>query len=84
MNNLGIIAFAVFLLLVPGSHQDELPPGVKRLAYNPTYEFWFFLPEGRPDSVSEKVQAAYWDARTKGGVCYATNWFYCRSGQFIE
>lgn len=54
------------------------------LSYNPTYDFWFFMPTGRPKVVTQNVQNAYWSARTKGGVCFTDLWFYCATGIEIE
>ncbi|KRF99776.1 uncharacterized protein Dwil_GK27058 [Drosophila willistoni] len=84
MNKFAIIAIALCLLLVPGSHQDALLDQVLKLDYNPTYDLWFFSPDGRPDVVSMKVQTAYEHAKNSGGVCYYKEWFYCKTGEFIE
>ncbi|ALC47322.1 CG4783 [Drosophila busckii] len=59
-----------------------------QLAYNPTYEIWFFLPKGRPkpEQLTDSVQRAYYEHRP-GGVCFKpdnNNWFYCSSGIAIE
>ncbi|KAH8278443.1 hypothetical protein KR018_003392, partial [Drosophila ironensis] len=62
--------------------RSEVEP--KQLAYNPTYEIWFFIPSGRPDSVPKNVQDAYFASQNSGGVCYLNEWYYCRSGQVIK
>ncbi|XP_017084850.1 uncharacterized protein LOC108117128 [Drosophila eugracilis] len=81
--NAAAIIIAIILLL-PASQQSSENLERKVLSYNPTYEFWFFMPTGRPDHVSENVQAAYWSARTRGGVCFTDIWFYCKTGIQIK
>ncbi|KAH8311195.1 hypothetical protein KR044_004791, partial [Drosophila immigrans] len=65
------------------SHSDP-PQDVLRLANNPTYDLWFFLPSGRPNKLSDTVKDAY-NERRPGGVCFQPedNWFYCASGEKI-
>ncbi|XP_037728842.1 uncharacterized protein LOC119559823 [Drosophila subpulchrella] len=82
MNSATIII--AIILLLPASQQSSEGLERKVLSYNPTYEFWFFMPTGRPDHVSKNVEDAYWAARTKGGVCYTNVWFYCKTGIKIE
>ncbi|XP_044315111.1 uncharacterized protein LOC123037590 [Drosophila rhopaloa] len=81
--NPSAIIIAIILLL-PASQQSSEGLERKVLSYNPTYEIWFFVPTGRPKSVSDNVKDAYWAARTKGGVCYTDHWFYCKTGEKIE
>ncbi|KAH8344375.1 hypothetical protein KR084_010383 [Drosophila pseudotakahashii] len=82
MNSAAIII--AIILLLPASQQSSEALERKVLSYNPTYEFWFFVPTGRPKYVSENVQDAYWASRTKGGVCYTDVWFYCKTGVTID
>ncbi|XP_022209840.1 uncharacterized protein LOC111065762 [Drosophila obscura] len=79
-----ILIGSLVLLLVPGV-PVEGSYGKLRLAYNPTYDIWFFQPKGKPKNVSKKVQEAYYAAKKKGGVCFANNiWSYCITGEIIE
>ncbi|XP_043656471.1 uncharacterized protein LOC122622231 [Drosophila teissieri] len=81
--NWATIIIAIILLL-PASQQSSEGLERKVLSYNPTYDFWFFVPTGRPKVVTQNVQNAYWAARTKGGVCFTDLWFYCATGIKIE
>lgn len=58
---------------------------VLQLAYNPTYDLWFFLPSGRPKNLNDTIKAAYWENQP-GGVCFRPDddWFYCKSGEKIQ
>ncbi|XP_016960536.1 uncharacterized protein LOC108031524 [Drosophila biarmipes] len=83
MNSATIII--AIILLLPASQQASAEALERKvLAYNPTYEFWFFMPTGRPDHVSDNVEEAYWGSRKTGGVCYTNVWFYCQTGVKIE
>ncbi|XP_017104463.2 uncharacterized protein [Drosophila bipectinata] len=81
MNSLAIIIISLVLLVSPSLQGEN---EVKVLGYNPTYEIWFYTPNGRPKYVSPNVQAAYKKARGKGGVCYKDYWHYCKTGVKIE
>ncbi|XP_033162584.1 uncharacterized protein LOC117142611 isoform X1 [Drosophila mauritiana] len=84
--NWATIIVAIILLL-PASQQSFIRSEsleLKVLSYNPTYDFWFFVPTGRPKVVTQNVQNAYWAARTQGGVCFTDLWFYCATGIQIE
>ncbi|KAH8359028.1 hypothetical protein KR093_004038, partial [Drosophila rubida] len=59
---------------------------VLRLAYNPTYDLWFFVPSGRPRNLTNNIKDAY-NERRPGGVCFQPEdniWFYCASGENIQ
>ncbi|EDV41750.1 uncharacterized protein Dana_GF17629 [Drosophila ananassae] len=83
MNSLATIIISLILLVpsIPQSYGDDQ---VKVLSYNPTYEIWFFLPDGRPKWVSPNVEKAYFEARGNGGVCYKDDWYYCKTGEKIK
>jgi len=55
------------------------------LAYNPTYDLWFFLPDGRPNKLNDTIKDAYKERRP-GGVCYKPedDWFFCATGEKIK
>ncbi|XP_017024770.1 uncharacterized protein [Drosophila kikkawai] len=68
------------ILLLPTSQQSSAGMERKVLSYNPTYEFWFFMPTGRPDDVPQTVKDVYWKTKS---VCYTDFWFHCESGKAI-
>ncbi|XP_030562209.1 uncharacterized protein LOC115763677 [Drosophila novamexicana] len=81
-----LIAIGLLLLFtIAAANEDQLPDDVLQLAYNPTYDLWYFNPRGRPDKVTDNIKNAY-NERRPGGVCYLPDdiWFYCRTGEKIS
>ncbi|KAH8248235.1 hypothetical protein KR038_007846 [Drosophila bunnanda] len=68
------------ILLLPASQQSSTGMERKVLSYNPTYEFWFFTPTGRPSYVPQSVKDVYWKTKS---VCYTDFWFHCGNGKPI-
>ncbi|XP_062121772.1 uncharacterized protein LOC133835739 [Drosophila sulfurigaster albostrigata] len=80
-----VILFFVLAITAISAIQSEPSDEVLQLAYNPTYDLWFFLPSGRPGKLSAEIKDAY-NQRRPGGVCFkqVDDWFYCATGEKIQ